>query len=90
MAMPRARGGTSPSMRTPPIRISPDVGRSSPAIMRSRVVFPQPEGPSKTKNSPSRIDKLTPSTAWKSPNRLVRLRSSDACHDRVPSSRHPR
>src|SRR5437867_3331309 len=76
MAMPRARGGTSPSTRSSPMWISPDVGRSSPAIMRSRVVFPEPEEPSKTRNSPSRIDRSTPSTAWRSPKCFRRLRIS--------------
>src|SRR2546421_2390232 len=56
--------------------ISPDVGRSSPAIMRSRVVFPEPEEPSRTRNSPSRIDRSTPSTAWRSPKCFLRLRIS--------------
>src|SRR5256712_5120861 len=76
MAIPRARGGTSPSTRWSPMCISPDVGRSSPAIMRSRVVFPEPEEPSRTRNSPSRIDRSTPSTAWRSPKYLRRLRIS--------------
>src|SRR3989454_11651303 len=56
--------------------ISPDVGRSSPAIMRSSVVFPEPEEPSRTRNSPSRIDRSTPSTAWRSPKCFLRLRIS--------------
>src|SRR5256884_3300435 len=56
--------------------ISPEVGRSSPAIMRSSVVFPEPEEPSRTRNSPSRIDRSTPSTAWRSPKYLRRLRIS--------------
>src|SRR2546426_11387526 len=76
MAIPRARGGTSPSTHRSPMWISPDVGRSSPAIMRSRVVFPEPEEPSRTRNSPSRIDRSTPSTAWRSPKYLRRLRIS--------------
>src|SRR5713226_5190637 len=52
---------------------------SSPAIMRSVVVLPQPDGPSMVKNSVSRTSKLTSSTAARSPaavvNRLVRLRT---------------
>jgi len=75
MAIPRARGGAS-SMRSPPIWISPDVGRSSPAIMRSNVVLPHPDGPSSTRNSPSRIERSTSSTAWSCPNRLLRCRIS--------------
>src|SRR5207247_364865 len=56
--------------------ISPEVGRSSPAIMRSSVVFPEPEEPSRTRNSPSRIDRSTPSTACRSPKCFLRLRIS--------------
>src|SRR2546430_9825104 len=44
--MPRALGGTSAATRSPPMKISPEVGRSSPAIIRSRVVLPHPDGPS--------------------------------------------
>ena len=35
------------------------------------VVFPDPEGPTSVKNSPSRISRFTSRTAAKSPNRLV-------------------
>ena len=38
---------------SPPSRIRPDVGSSSPAIIRNVVVLPQPDGPSRQKNSPS-------------------------------------
>src|SRR5437764_831233 len=44
MAMRRSRGERSLTTR-PPMRISPDVGASSPAIMRNNVVFPEPDGP---------------------------------------------
>ena len=37
----------------PPMRISPAVMSSSPAIMRSSVDLPQPDGPTRTTNSPS-------------------------------------
>ena len=59
---------------SPSIRISPEVGNSSPAIMRKVVVLPQPEGPSSMKNSPSLIVKVEPCTAVKAPNSLRRLR----------------
>src|ERR1700704_5161287 len=57
----------------PPIRISPDVGVSSPAIIRKSVVFPEPDGPRKTRNSPSRVSRSTSLTAPSSPclNTLV-------------------
>src|SRR3990172_5535026 len=70
MAILRARGGRSLTA-CPPIRISPAVGRSSPAMIRSKVVFPHPDGPRRTRNSPSLVDRFTPSTARTSPNRLL-------------------
>ena len=45
----------------------PSSGRSNPAITRSVVVFPEPEGPSMVKNSPRWISRSTPSTAVTSP-----------------------
>src|SRR5713226_4319329 len=44
--------------------------------MRSNVVLPHPDGPSSTRNSPSRIERSTSSTAWSPPNRLLRCRIS--------------
>ena len=41
----------------PPIRISPSVISSSPATIRSTLVLPQPDGPTKTTNSPSPISR---------------------------------
>ena len=52
-------------------RIRPSDGSSKPAIIRSVVVFPQPDGPSIVKNSPSRIVNDTSSTAQKAPNIFV-------------------
>ena len=51
----------------PPIRISPDTGRSSPAIARSVVVLPHPDGPSSVRCSPAPTSKVTPRTAATSP-----------------------
>ncbi len=42
-----------PTCRPPPVLISPEDTGSSPAIIRNSVVFPYPEGPTKTTNSPS-------------------------------------
>ena len=60
--MSRSFGGTSftfrSSMKTLPLLIS-----SSPAIIRSVVDFPQPDGPTKTMNSPSFTSRLQFSTA---------------------------
>jgi hypothetical protein len=47
--------------------ISPPFGVSRPAIMRSVVVLPQPDGPSRVKNSPGATLKLTWSTTVVSP-----------------------
>src|SRR3954471_16412368 len=68
MPMLRKRGGTcSPrsgaATSSPPIEIMPAVGCSSPAMQRSVVVLPQPDGPSSTTISPAAIRKVTPSTA---------------------------
>ena len=46
--------------RTPSISSSPAVIDSSPAIMRNVVLLPQPEGPTKTRNSPSRTSRSMP------------------------------
>src|SRR6185437_195024 len=83
--MPRARGGMSlttlPSMMTSPV-----VCLSSPAMMRRKVVLPQPEGPSSTMNSPSETDRLIPLTAATPPNsfftsrvEIAAIAASDLC-----------
>jgi hypothetical protein len=38
----------------------PPSGRSNPAIIRSSVVLPHPDGPSSVKNSPASMARLTP------------------------------
>src|SRR5438445_13788534 len=53
-----------------PRKICPELGSSRPAIMRKVVVLPQPEGPSRQKNSPSRTVKVESSTATKSAKAL--------------------
>src|SRR3954468_22107384 len=45
------------------MRIVPELTSSNPAIIRSVVLFPHPEGPTSTTNSPSAMLRLTPSTA---------------------------
>src|SRR6185312_9451221 len=70
MATPRAIGGSSLTT-APPIKRSPLVCCSSPQMMRRNVVLPQPEGPSKTMNSPFGTSKLMPLTAGTSPNFLM-------------------
>src|SRR3954451_7331843 len=50
--MSRSRGGTWLTTRSP-ILISPSEMSSRPATMRSAVVFPHPDGPTRTRSSPS-------------------------------------
>src|SRR5579863_3455551 len=70
MAMSRSRASRW-VMSAPPNRMTPSSGCSSPAIMRSRVDLPQPEGPSRTTNSPSSAVNEIWLTASREPNRLV-------------------
>src|ERR1051325_1362334 len=53
--------------------MSPAVGCSNPAIMRSVVVLPQPDGPRNTTNSPFAISSERSPTTVVSPNDFVRL-----------------
>ena len=52
MPMLRRRGGTL-SMALPAMRMTPPVGASNPASIIRQVVLPDPDGPSKVRNSPS-------------------------------------
>ena len=54
----------------PSMWMFPRVGTSKPASIRSRVVFPQPEGPSSEKNSPCSISKFASLTARTDPKSL--------------------
>src|SRR5258707_1125369 len=58
---------------SPPRRMRPEDGSSRPAIMRKVVVLPQPEGPSRQKNSPFPMVKVESLTATKSPKALCRF-----------------
>ena len=51
----------------PSISTVPDVGVTKPAIIRSVVVLPQPDGPSSETNSPSSSVRSTPCTAITDP-----------------------
>jgi len=70
----RPRPGTAAA--APLIKISPPSGSSNPAAKRRVVVLPQPEGPSRVKISPGKIEKLTPSTALTVWNRFKTPRNS--------------
>src|SRR6516225_3268126 len=85
MAMSRSRGGMSLTTRSS-ILISPPVTVSSPAIIRRIVLLPQPDGPTRTRNSPSTISKSTPCTTSRSPYFLTR-RLTTTCAISVPSAR---
>src|SRR5215475_5369251 len=70
MAMSRARGGSSVTSRWP-IEIEPAVTSSRPAIMRRSVDLPQPDGPTRTRNSPLPIVSETSSTATTPPEKIL-------------------
>src|SRR6516225_8949289 len=74
MAMSRSMGGRL-FTTVSPIKTSPDVMDSSPATIRKVVVLPQPEGPTRTTNSLSRISRFTSFTACTPSNILFKLRS---------------
>jgi hypothetical protein len=61
--MSRSRDGTLLTTRSP-IFTTPLVMSSSPATIRSAVVLPQPDGPTRTMNSPSPIARDNASTAF--------------------------
>src|SRR6516164_9762258 len=67
--MLRERGGR-PATSLPPRRIVPVVGRSRPAIRRRVVVFPHPDGPSSTTNSPRATSRLKSCNAGRPWNTL--------------------
>src|SRR5262245_20367267 len=60
-------------MSCPASMIFPLVGSSRPATIRSVVVLPQPEAPSRAKNEPCGTVRLRWSTAVNAPNCLVTL-----------------
>ena len=57
-------------MSRPPISTRPAVCVASPAMMRSSVVLPQPDGPSSATSSPSATVSETLSSAMVAPNRM--------------------
>src|SRR5215212_4749670 len=66
---PRSRAGSSVTSR--PWRWTlPESGRSSPAMTRRMVVFPEPDAPSRTSASPSATSKLT-SSSTRTPLKLL-------------------
>src|SRR6185312_2949078 len=67
-----------------PTWISPSDGSKKPAISRSVVVLPQPDGPSRQTSCPWSIFKETLSTTASEPNRLVRPRKSTDANRLLP------
>ena len=68
--MRRCSGGTTPDAEEiclPSISIVPSDGGMKPAIMRSVVVLPQPDGPSSETNSPFTSSSEKSATASKLP-----------------------
>ena len=66
------------------MRMSPEVGASSPTIMFSVVDLPQPDGPSNAMVSPSSQARDMSSTAMSSPNSLRSSTSSSLMFAIVP------
>src|SRR5579863_1477933 len=69
MATSRSLGRISLTT-SPSISIVPSSTSSSPAIVLSNVLLPQPDGPTNTVNSPSGMSRSIPRTACTGPNRL--------------------
>src|SRR3954467_9102667 len=68
--MLRLAGGSAVTSRSP-IRMRPPSAASRPAMSRSGVDLPQPDGPSKTLSVPCARRKETPSTARTCPSAVV-------------------
>lgn len=79
--MPRCRfSGGSFVTSCPAISIVPLVGDSSPAMQRSSVVLPQPDGPSSETNSPDRIERSMPLSTFVPLKSLVSEGDGERCH----------
>src|SRR5215469_13584453 len=90
MAMSLERGGRSVTSRSP-MAIVPAVTSSRPAIIRNSVDFPQPDGPTRTRNSPLAIVSEMSSTATTSPEKtlLTLSRTISATETIMESIPHP-
>ena len=69
MPMLRLWAGVPRTLR-PSTSTEPESGRSNPAAMRSAVVLPQPDGPSRLTSSPGSIARSNDSRATAVPNVL--------------------
>src|SRR5688572_16855145 len=89
--MPMSRLCTGRSvMSRPATWTRPESGSSKPAIMRSDVVLPQPDGPSREKNSPAAMSSVTPSTASTRPSKVLVTLSSLMVAEVIPAHCHPK
>src|SRR5215831_16702754 len=86
MAMSRSFGGTRLTTRSP-MRISPDAMFSRPAIMRSRVDLPHPDGPTSTTNSPSSMRTSTPWMTSIAPKAFLTSRIATEAMETPPVAR---
>src|SRR2546421_6619289 len=86
MATSRSLGRRSVTLR-PPMKISPQVTSSSPAMSRRMVDFPHPDGPTSTMNSPSWIWSEKSSTARTSSPNCLEMFSSTISAISQPSGR---
>src|SRR3970040_1017275 len=75
MPMSRFHGGTA-EMSLPSTSTRPAFAWAKPAITRSRVDFPEPEGPSKAKNSPGSMVRLMSRSTSVFPNARAMSRNS--------------
>ena len=77
--MPIARSfGSAQVTSRPPMWMLPSSVSTSPAIACSSVDFPQPEGPSRTRNSPSRTARSSCSITGVEPMRTASWRMATA------------
>src|SRR5262245_60009727 len=83
--MSRSLGATEFTSRSS-MRISPDVTVSRPAIIASRVDFPQPDGPTSAMNSPSFASMSTPFSTSTGPKRLRRDLTVNVAMARLPDA----
>src|SRR6476646_1443104 len=84
MATSRDLGGRCVTSRSPMWTV-PESTSSRPASMRRLVDLPQPDGPTRTRNSPSGMERERPSTAGRSDFEKTRVACSYLTLDTVAS-----
>src|SRR4051794_15629768 len=76
-------------MSLPASVIVPEVGVSRPATIRSVVVLPQPDGPSRAKKEPRGTSRSSDRTARNAPKFLSSCRSASPSYDEGSASASP-